>query len=85
MNKYNKCLPVLSLQIVAAGVLLCALPGCTRDEGKPMPPPGKPPRPQASMQTPAAGIHKALFSVPASSVRYDNGQVLIAVEHVIHT
>jgi hypothetical protein len=84
MTKHNKRLPILSSRSLAMVCIACALLGCGRDQDGLMPPPGKPPRPQAQ-QTPSAAIQKALFKVPSSSVRYENGQVLIAEHRVIHT
>jgi hypothetical protein len=85
MEKYNDRLPVFSSKSMAIVFLACALSGCGKDAGRPMPPPGKPPRPQASLQLPSASIQNALFAVPSYSIRYQNGQVLIAAHRVIHT
>lgn len=86
MQKHNNRLPFLFSNPVAITILVCALAGCSRQGGeRPMPPPGKPPRPQASLQLPSESIQRALFPVPSSSVRHGNGQVLITANHVIHT
>jgi predicted small lipoprotein YifL len=85
MQKHNNRLPFLSSNTFAIVMLACTLAGCGRQGDRPMPPPGKPPRPQASLQSPADAIQNAVFPVPSSSVRYGNGQILITEHHVIHT
>jgi predicted small lipoprotein YifL len=88
MNKNNKGLPVISKAIFAAAMLTLVIAGCGRDRDGPLPPPGTPPKPQAAHEAygkPSASIQKAIFAVPSSAGKVQNGRLVIMAEHVIHT